>query len=151
MKKFFLFLFALTFLASCKSTVDTKSQVGIKGNWTLTDVSYDGSSYFNVKSFQIADAKCFEGSQWSFVSNNNKGTMELAKAGCPSASGDFMWTITPDQQFTLKFVGEGDKAKKVTAGFVLRVQNQTATSFELVDTANIGGKTTNIVYHFNKN
>lgn len=150
MKKIAFILIATIAFIGCSPKVDTKSQVGLKGNWQISSVDYTGSNMFNIKSFQIADAKCFEGSTWKFVSNNNSGTMALTKAGCPSVEGNFKWTITPNQEFTLKFVGEGDKAKHVTAGFRLQVRNQNENYFQLVDNVNIGGKQTEVVYTFNK-
>jgi hypothetical protein len=146
MKKLVLLVFGSILLASCAA----KAQVGLKGNWQISNVSYSGSNMFNVKSFQIADAKCFEGSTWRFISNNNTGTMSLNKAGCPAVDGDFKWTITPQQQFTLKFVGEGEKAKNVTAGFYLQVRNQSENQFQLVDQVNIAGRPTEVVYTFNR-
>ena len=149
MKKILFLFVSFAFLVSCKSTLDTKSQTGIKGNWTITNVSYAGSDVMRVNSFNIADAKCFEGSLWNFVSNNNKGTMQLAKAGCPAFSSPIVWTITKTGDFTLK-ITEGDKAKNVTQGYFLKVRNQTETSFQLVDNINVGGKNTEIVYQFVK-
>ena len=150
MKKLVLIVLGSFLLASCAAKVDNKAQVGIKGNWQISNVSYTGSNLFNIKSFQIADSKCFEGSTWRFISNNNTGNMSLTKAGCPAVDGDFKWTITPNQDFTLKFIGEGEKAKKVTAGFFLKVRNQTENQFQLVDQANIAGKMTDVVYTFNR-
>jgi len=150
MKKLaFMFLGSLL-LAGCAAKVDTKAQVGIKGNWEITQVSYSGSNLFTLKSFQIADSKCFVGSKWRFISNNNSGTMALNQSGCPAVEGDFKWTITPNQDFTLKFVGEGEKAKNVTAGFFLKLRNQSENQFQLVDNTNIGGKPTEVVYTFNR-
>jgi hypothetical protein len=51
----------------------------MKGNWVISSVSYPGSEYIKVNSFQIADSQCFEGSTWKLVSNNNKGNMSLTK------------------------------------------------------------------------
>jgi PBP1b-binding outer membrane lipoprotein LpoB len=150
MKKLALIALGALLMVGCAAKVDTKAQVGIKGNWQITNVSYAGSNMFNIKSFQIADSKCFEGSTWHFVSNNNSGNMSLTKAGCPAVDGDFKWTVTPNQDFTLKFVGEGDKAKNVTAGFFLKLRNQTENQFQLVDNANIAGRATEVVYTFNR-
>ncbi|AWH83738.1 hypothetical protein HYN59_00785 [Flavobacterium album] len=148
MKKFlFLSMFVLA-LASCGS-LDTKSQSGLKGNWTITSVTYPSSDYIKVTSFDIADSKCFEGSTWNFVSMSNKGTMSLTKAGCPAFSSPIVWTITKDGTFTLK-ITEGEKAKRVTEGYFLKVRNQTESSFELVDNVSVGGKNTEVVYQFSK-
>ncbi len=149
MKKFLFLCASVMMLVSCKSTIDNKSQVGIKGDWVITSVSYPGSDMIKVNSFNIADAKCFEGSLWKFVSNNNKGTMELTKSGCPAFSSPIVWTITKTGDFTLK-ITEGDKAKKVTQGYFLKVRNQSENAFQLVDNVNVGGKNTEIIYQFNR-
>lgn len=149
MKKILFLCASVMMLVSCKSTIDNKSQVGIKGNWVITSVSYPGSDMIKVNSFNIADAKCFEGSLWKFVSNNNKGTMELTKSGCPAFSSPIVWTITKTGDFTLK-ITEGDKAKKVTQGYFLKVRNQSENAFQLVDNVNVGGKNTEIIYQFNR-
>lgn len=138
-------------LGACKPTIDAKSQVGLKGNWVLSKVSYPGSEYIKVNSFQIADSKCFEGSSWSFISNNNKGNMSLNGGGdCPSFSSPIVWSITPDQQFGLKIVEAGVKAKRVTSGYFLKLANRTESSFQLIDKVDVGGKQTDVVYQFNK-
>lgn len=149
MKKVLFLCASVLMLVSCKSTIDNKSQVGIKGNWIITSVTYPGSDMIKINSFNIADAKCFEGSLWKFVSNNNRGAMELSKAGCPSFSSPIVWTITKTGDFTLK-ITEGDKAKKVTQGYFLKVRNQSENTFQLVDNVNVGGKNTEIIYQFNR-
>lgn len=136
-------------LASCGS-LDQKSQVGIKGNWTISEVTYPGSDYIKVTSFDVADSKCFVGSSWNFVSNNNKGTMNVGGSGsCPSFSSPIVWTVTKAGDFTLK-ITEGEKAKRVSQGYFLKLRNQTETSFELTDNVSVGGKTVEVVYHFSK-
>ena len=90
MKKIILLLTISVLVLSCKSKsatvtkLDSKSQVAIKGNWTIAAVTYPGSEYIKVNSFNIADSQCFVGSTWKFISNNNKGEMTLTKANCPS-------------------------------------------------------------------
>lgn len=148
MKKFLFFTLMIAGLASC-SSLDTKSQSGINGNWTISQVTYPNSDVIKVTSFDVADAKCFEGSSWNFVSTNNKGEMNIAKAGCPSFSSPIVWSVTKEGNFTLK-ITEGEKAKRVTQGYYLTLRNQTATSFQLVDNITVGGKATEVVYQFQK-
>ncbi|OYU80863.1 MAG: hypothetical protein CFE23_07830 [Flavobacterium sp. BFFFF1] len=154
-KLLLLFVLAIS-VASCKSTsatntkTDTKAQVAIKGNWVLSSVSYPGSEYIRVLSFQIADSKCFEGSTWKFISNNNKGDMALTAANCTSFSSPFTWFVNKDGQFVLKLLNAGEKAKKVRDGYVLTLANQSESSFQLLDKIDVGGKMTNVVYQFNK-
>lgn len=140
--------FALT-LIGCKTATsgknDVPAQIKLKGNWTLTDISYP--SGYKVTSFHIADAKCFEGSQWKFVSNNNTGTVALnSNRDCPAFSSDIVWNIKQDGTFNLKFIGS-EKAKHVTSGYNMYVANQTDSSFQLIDNTTEAS----ITYTFVKN
>lgn len=153
-----LLLGAMTlFFASCKSTSATNTKVDntkerlMKGEWVISSVSYVGSEYIKVQSFGLADSQCFEGSTWKFVANNNKGEMALTKPDCMSFSSPITWFVNKDGQFVLKVLNAGEKAKKVRDGYVLDVANQTETSFQLIDMINVGGKSTNVVYQFQKN
>jgi hypothetical protein len=156
MKRVFLLFALAVFFVSCKSTsatetkVDRKSQVAIKGNWILSSVSYPGSDVIKVNSFDLADSKCFEGSTWKFVSNNDSGTMMLNAADCPQFSSPIKWFVNKDNRFVLKILNAGVKAKKVRDGYVLGLAGQTAESFQLVDKINVGGTVTNVIYKFQK-
>jgi hypothetical protein len=166
MKKTITLLIVAVVFFACKSTsgtstpvviepvantkLDKSSQVAIKGNWIITSVSYPGSNYFKVNSFQIPDSQCMIGSTWNFISNNNKGSMSLTKSDCPSFSSPIVWSINKDGLFVLKIVEAGVKSKTVTQGYLLRVANQTETSFQLIDTINVGGQNKDITYQFEK-
>ena len=130
--------------------LDKASQVGIKGNWQITNVSYPGSDYIKVNSFNLADSKCFIGSTWNFISNNNKGSMNLTKSDCPAFSSPIVWSVNKESQFVLKILDAGEKAKKVRDGYVLRLANQTETSFQLIDNVNIAGQNKEVIYQFEK-
>lgn len=156
MKKIILLAALSLVLFSCKSTsaTDTKlnkgSQVAMKGNWVISSVSYPGSEVIKVNSFQLADSKCFEGSTWKFISNNNKGDMALTNYNCPAFSSPITWFVNKDGQFVLKILDAGEKAKKVRDGYILNVANQTQDSFQLIDKINVGGKMTDVVYQFQR-
>ena len=156
MKKLALLFSVAILLFSCKTSsvtsgkLDHKSEVAIKGNWILSEVRYPGSEYIKVTSFQIADSKCFVGSTWKFISNNNKGTMSLTDASCTAFSSPITWFVNKEGQFVLKVLDAGEKAKKVRDGYVLNIASQTETSFQLVDKINVGGKLTDVVYQFQK-
>lgn len=155
-------LFTLAFLLfACKSgstataqvastKLDRTSQVAIKGNWQISKVSYPGSQYIKVTSFGIADSQCFVGSKWSFISNNNKGNMALTQSDCPAFDSPIAWSINKDGNFVLKIVNPGTKSKTVTSGYILKVANQTETTFQLIDKINVGGNMTDVVYDFQK-
>ncbi len=159
MHKLLLLLVLPCLILSCKSSapsagpspkLDRNSQSGIKGNWQITSVSYPGSDYFKVNSFQIADSKCFIGSTWNFIPNNNKGSMSLGKADCPAFSSQIVWSIDQQGLFGLKIVNPGVKAKTVTQGYFLKVANQTGNSFQLIDMIDVAGQKKDIIYQFEK-
>lgn len=149
MKKFLIVGgFALAMIG-CKTATNVKNdvptQIKLKGEWTLTNVSYP--SGYKITSFHVADAKCFEGSQWKFVSNNNTGTVSLnTNRDCPEFSSNIVWNIKQDGGFNLKFIGS-EKAKHVTSGYNMYVTNLSDTSFQLVDSSTEA----TITYTFVKN
>jgi len=157
MKKIIVLATMAILLFACKTTsvtstkLDRPSQVAIKGNWVISSVTYPGSEYIKVNSFQIADSKCFEGSTWKFISNNNKGEMALTSMSCPAFSSPITWFVNREGQFVLKILDAGEKAKRVRDGYVLNMANQTESSFQLIDQINVGGKLTDVVYQFQKN
>ena len=157
MRKAFFIVTLGILISGCKSTsitnskLDRKSQVEIKGNWTLISVDYPSSDYIKINSFQITDSNCFVGSTWKFISNNNKGEFTLNNATCSNFSSAITWFINDEGQFVLKILDAGLKAKKVRNGFVLTIANQSQTQFQLIDKVDIGGKTTSVIYQFQKN
>lgn len=157
MKKIFFLTALALMLFSCKTSsvagkkLDKSAQVAAKGNWVLTSVTYPGSEYIKVNSFDIADSKCFEGSTWKFVSNNNKGNMVLTNSNCTAFSSPITWYINTDGEFVLKVLNAGEKAKRVRAGYILHVANQTPDAFQLVDKgSNVAGKTIDVIYQFQR-
>ncbi|HUH26107.1 MAG TPA: hypothetical protein VLY87_05735, partial [Flavobacterium sp.] len=91
---------------SCKTATNAKNdvpaQIKLKGEWTLMNVKYP--SGYKVTSFHVGDAKCFEGSQWKFISNNNSGTVTLNHSDdkCPSFNSRIIWNLKQDGAFNLK-------------------------------------------------
>jgi hypothetical protein len=157
MKKIFLLALLLPLIFACKSTtpvaetnLDKSAQVAVKGNWKITNISYPGSDYIKVNSFDIADSKCFVGSTWNFISNNNKGSLTLNAAGCAPFTSPIVWSINKDGVFVLKIVEPGTKSKTVTQGYLLKVANQTENGFQLIDVINVGSQTKEVVYQFQR-
>jgi hypothetical protein len=155
MKKNILIMVFSILLFGCKSqsvtntNVDNKTERVIKGDWMITNVSFPGSDYIKVTSFDLADSKCFIGSTWKFVSNNNKGTMTLNDVSCIAFSSPITWFINQEGVFVMKILNDY-KAKKVNQGYTLRVANVTETSFELIDKINVGGSIKEVTYQFQK-
>ena len=156
MKKLLLLSLLALIFVGCKTTsvgntkLDTSSQVDLKGNWRVSSVTYPGSEYIKVNSFDIADSQCFVGSTWNFISNNNKGTLTLNNSNCSAYTSPITWYINKEGQFVLKVLDEGLKSKKVKTGYFLGVENQSENSFQLVDKINVGNNPTDVVYQFQK-
>ncbi|MQP24818.1 hypothetical protein GFJ94_07040 [Flavobacterium sp. LMO8] len=159
MKKALFYLFVVSyFVVGCKSTtpvtntkLDNKTEVALKGNWKITEVSFPGSNYIKITSFNIADSKCFVGSQWKFISNNNKGEMILTASACDPYGSHITWYINKEGNMVMKFLSDGVKAKHTTSGYILKVVNVTSNSFQLIDKMDVGGQIVEVVYQFNKN
>lgn len=157
MKKYILVGIFSILLFGCKSKsvtntkVDNKTERIIKGNWSIASVTYPGSDYIKVKSFDVEDSNCFVGSEWNFVSNNNKGTLALKRSGCSAYATKITWYVNSDENMVLKFLDDGLKSKKAKEGYIVKVSNVTETAFQLVDKINVGGKITDVVYQFQKN
>lgn len=157
MKKILTILVASVLFISCKSTsvvntkLDGKTERMLKGDWIMTSVNFPGSDYLKVNSFNIEDSKCFIGSNWSFVSNNNKGQMSLNNqaTSCREFNSPITWYINKSGEFVLKIIND-HKAKKVNTGFVLSINNVTETSFDLVDKINVASEIKNITYSFQR-
>ena len=141
-------------LFACKTNqsqqLDNKTEAGMKGTWTISSVTYTGSDYIKVKSFEIADSQCFVGSTWNFISNNNTGDVTIAKSGCASFTSPITWYINFEGNYVMKVLNAAEKAKKVRSGYVLKLAHLTDNSFQLVDQINVGGNLTDVVYQFIK-
>jgi hypothetical protein len=129
--------------------LDNKTEVGLKGDWKISSVTYPGSDVIKVNSFDLADSKCFIGSTWKFVSNNNKGQMTLNNPNCTGYSTPITWFINKEGQFVMKILDEA-KSKTVKSGYVLNIANLTENSFQLQEKINVAGNTANVVYQFEK-
>lgn len=151
-KLFYLIIISISFI-NCKtadsSKLDSKTTYSLKGNYQVTDVSFEGSNMFKINVFEVADSKCFIGSNWNFIANNNKGNMILNASNCPSFESKITWFINKEGNFVLKILDE-NKARKVTEGYVLGLRNATDNGFQLVERVNVGGKMTDLVFQFNK-
>lgn len=154
-KSMFLLVLSIAFIG-CKpkqqvtnTKVDNKSASMLKGDWTITSVTYPGSDYIKITSFDIADSKCFVGSNWTFIPNNNKGNMALNSSSCTGFTSPITWYINKDGNFVMKIINE-TKSKKVIEGYILRFANQTESSFQLIDNVNVGGKSVDVVYQFSR-
>ena len=142
------------FAVSCSSANQAQNAradfMKLKGNWEVSSVDYEKE--YKIKPFdEGADAQCFVGSQWNLVPNNNTGSYALSGGGdCPTVTRAIKFDVSKDKEFSFKVIDAGVKAKNVTAGYVLDFQNQTPTSFTLVQNVPFEGKILKVYYNFTK-
>ena len=142
------------FAVSCSSANQAQNAradfMKLKGSWEISSVDYDKQC--KIKPFdEGADAQCFVGSQWNLVPNNNTGSYALAGGGdCPTVTRAIKFDVSKDKEFSFKVIDAGVKAKNVTAGYVLDFQNQTPTSFTLVQNVPFEGKILKVYYNNKK-
>lgn len=142
------------FAVSCSSANQAQNAradfMKLKGSWEISSVDYDKQC--KIKPFdEGADAQCFVGSQWNLVPNNNTGSYALSGGGdCPTVTRAIKFDVSKDKEFSFKVIDAGVKAKNVTAGYVLDFQNQTPTSFTLVQNVPFEGKILKVYYNFTK-
>ena len=87
MKKIILSLFVFSMLLSCgtSKTVRESKRV-IKGDWTLSSITYSEAGTYNVMLLNDVSKTCFENSMWHFIPNNNTGTYTIDDAGCTTGN-----------------------------------------------------------------
>ena len=142
------------FAVSCSSANQAQNAradfMKLKGSWEISSVDYEKG--YKIKPFdEGADAQCFVGSQWNLVPNNNTGSYALSGGGdCPTVTRAIKFDVSKDKEFSFKVIDAGVKAKNVTAGYVLDFQNQTPTSFTLVQNVPFEGKILKVYYNFTK-
>ena len=154
--KFLIFSFAVLLLASCSSTkVVRSSQKGLKGNWTLSSITTNQGNVVKIKElFDQASPDCFEGSHWSFVSNNNSGTYTFQNVSCSVSANSIKWFMEEngdEVNFLWKFIPKGTKAKDVKTGYKLKLVSQSETEFVLEQDAAFEGSMITIYYDFIRN
>lgn len=155
MKKIVLLLFTLSLIACGTSKTVRTSKKVIKGDWTLTDITYSKKGTYNVTLLNDASKDCFESSTWKFIPNNNTGIYSINNAGCASGDRNFIFTIdevdesTGLYNFLLKPTDEKGKSE-TNQGFRLNLSSLTDTSMQWQQTVSVDGAPFVISMNFTK-
>ncbi|WNH13884.1 lipocalin family protein [Thalassobellus suaedae] len=155
MKQLILLLFTIS-LVSCgaSKTVRTSKKV-IKGEWTLSSISYSEAGTYNVTLLSDASKACFEGSTWQFIPNNNTGIYTINDPSCSTGARNFVFTIQEiDQQtglydFLLKPTDEKHKSD-TNQGFRLSLTSLSEAAMQWQQTVSVDGKPFTIIMNFTK-
>lgn len=159
MKKVLFLLTAVILIVSCgPSRQATEARATFRGDWVLNSITYPNNpGDFNVTLFNEATASCFQGSMWSFVSNNNTGTYTLQGPNCTNPGERyFNWTIDEDStpagmfDFLLKPTDERYRSTTGNQGFRINLVELSGTSMTWQQTVTLEGSPFMIRMNFTK-
>ena len=149
-------LVAALLLVGCGGTTSALKQTErqVKGNWIINDVTYSGAGEFESTLLQDVSATCFTGSQWYFVSNNNRGNYAIENPNCNTGTRNFIWVIPGSKDIIegdllLKPTGDNYKSEDDRA-FRLNVNNLTENTMTWSQSVLVNGKTVKVNMNFRK-
>ncbi|ANI90294.1 hypothetical protein A9P82_13925 [Arachidicoccus ginsenosidimutans] len=161
--------------SACSSTSHIVGGVQLNGNYVVTNVSVSGvdtASSTHKETFDDAGntsatiltkvklettvfddvtPNCFIGSTWK-LPHNGMGTYTIQNNGdCYAGTRNIVWSVRTDQNgqkiFQLKILN-GQKAKKVTEGYILSIVNTSQDGFTLESPVTVDGQTAYVYYDF---
>ncbi len=156
MKKILILFCAVGFLLSCgtpKAVRDSKKE--IKGEWTISSITYSESGSYSVTIFNDVSKECFENSTWRFIPNNNTGKYTINSGGCNVGERNFIFTIdqvdasTGLYDFLIKPTDERGRSE-TNEGFRVRLSQLTDTFMVWEQNLTVDGKPFTIFMNFNK-
>lgn len=157
MKKLLSLLIIATLILSCSTSKTVRtSKKTIKGDWTLSTVTYSESGTFNVTLLNDAAKECFEGSTWHFVPNNFTGNYTVNNADCSTGIRYFRFNIkevdaeTDLYSFLLKPTNEKYKSDEYNRGFKMKLTQLSEETMQWKQSVMVDGKPFGIYLNFSK-
>ena len=156
MKKLVYTLSLVLLVFSCGTSKTVReSKKAIKGEWTLSTITYSKTGKYNVTLLNDTSKDCFEGSTWQFIPNNNTGTYTINESSCSTGVRNFIFTIqeidpqTGLYDFLLKPTNENNKSE-TNQGFRLKLTAMSETNMQWQQTVLIDGVSFIINMNFSK-
>ena len=156
MKQILLYFIMITLLSCGGTKTVRQSKKVMKGDWTLSSITYNQPGTFNVKLLNDASKECFEGSTWQFIPNNNTGNYTINSSNCSSGMRYFIFTIqeidetTGLYDFLLKPTNEKKKSETNNSGFRLQLAQLSDTNMQWQQSTYLEGKPFTINMNFTK-
>lgn len=143
------------FVSCGSSKIVKESRKTLKGNWTLTEVTYDRPGTYNVNLFNDASEECMEGSSWRFIPNNNFGNYTLSGINCDSETRYFVWSVDESEgnqtNYDILVKPTDAKMKSATnAGFRVNLAYLSEEQLQMTQTVNVEGVPFKITMNFIK-
>ena len=142
MKKFILVTLSII-LFSCGASKNIRNQEKIiKGNWTLSKITYSKTGNYNVTLFKDALAGCFIRSGWKFVPNNNTGIYTINDTNCNSGEREFVFDIQEINEVSgyYDFLLKPDNNNENNIGFRVELKELTETTMQWQQALTIDGE-----------
>ena len=155
MKRITLIVIAVALFGCGSSKTIRDSKKAIKGNWTLSTITYSKTGKYNVTLLNDTSKDCFEGSTWQFIPNNNTGTYTINESSCSTGARNFVFTIqeidtqTGLYDFLLKPTNEKNKSE-TNEGFRLKLTQLSETNMQFQQTVSMDGQPFTINMNFIK-
>ena len=155
MKRTIFLLVAISLLSCGTSKTVRVSKKVIKGDWTLSSITYSKTGKYNVTLLNDTSKDCFEGSTWSFIPNNNTGTYAINESSCSTGVRNFVFTIqevnveTGLYDFLLKPTNEKNKSE-TNQGFRLKLAALSESDMQWQQTVSVDGNPFIINMNFTK-
>ncbi|WP_298532495.1 lipocalin family protein [uncultured Algibacter sp.] len=155
MKKIVLLVFTLSLMACGGSKGVRTSKKVMKGDWTLTNITFSEEGPYKLTLLNDENKECFEGSTWKFIPNNNTGTYSINGVGCSSGDRYFIFTIAEIDEATglYDFLLKPTDAKgksETNKGFRLKLASLSESDMQWQQTTSVDGKPFVITMNFSK-
>lgn len=127
----------------------------MKGSWVLTSVDYNTQHTLSVNLLNDASVRCFEGSTWQFIPNNNTGTYTIENTECSASIRHFIFTVQEVDaesgyyDFLLKPTNRKGKSE-TNKGYRLELTSLTEANMQWTQIVSVNGKPFPITMNFIK-
>lgn len=155
MKRVILLFLAIGLISCGSSKTIRDSKKTIKGDWTVSTITFSKTGKYNVTLLNDTSKNCFEGSTWQFVPNNNTGTYTINDLTCSTGVRNFVFTIqevnseTGLYDFLLKPTDERHKSD-TNQGFRFTLKTLSDTTMQWQQTIIVDGEPFIINMNFTK-
>ena len=155
MKKIILMVFAIILMSCGSSKVVNNAEKTIKGNWSLSSITYSKTGTYDVTLLNDAKKECFEASTWQFIPNNHTGTYTIINSECATGDRYFNFTIQEvsyeagHYDFLLKPTNEKGKSE-TNQGFRMKITLLTDTEMQWQQSVDVNGVPFIINMNFSK-